>query len=419
MNDALNMAASSQKRALDTPYQENHPSKVQKQDTGNKNCDPRQPSNRVQARATNQALPSRRLVFSHVELPTRLRHAEKPSTVTPLLPESYGPPIGTVSAFISRCNRQSRATANGQCQVLSFFGIFCFQQMVICTLHGYAFHVIPLSLLARHLNRDHKFCVHRGQKDNSDTTMKRTREVILHEIVQHVSECCALSLLQTPKDIGGHLDVKELLLPPSDLNTATHRSTTYSKEPKKRLIQAEQRFLCPCSSCDRLIPLNHGKGSDRSELVRHVKEFHQADTKLLTTARNGCVTVRWTQRIYIATEGTDTSFTYLLLPPDWRPSDSVSSDMSSILSRPKFIDTAWTKQIKWDSYRTGLGRFSPGKLSELIATPALKLVPTEPGEHRAIELGLYHLKKTALAYLLQFHDMVTTIPELRELVASK
>ncbi len=111
--------------------------------------------------------------------------------------------------------------------------------MVICTLHGYAFHVIPLSLLACHLNRDHKFCVHRGQKDNSDTTVKRTREVILHEIVQHVSECCALSLLQLPKDVVGHLDVKELLLPPSDLNTATHRPTTYSKEPKKRPIQAE------------------------------------------------------------------------------------------------------------------------------------------------------------------------------------
>jgi hypothetical protein len=78
------------------------------------------------------------------------------------------------------------------------------------------------------------------------------------------------------------------------------------------------------------------------------------------------------------------------------------------------------EQAKWDIYRASLlGSFSPSRLSALIATPALRIVPPEPGESQAIKLGLYNLKKVVLSYLLQFRDLITAILELRALIASK
>ncbi|KAK0484199.1 hypothetical protein EDD18DRAFT_1112004 [Armillaria luteobubalina] len=344
MNANHNVIASSGKRAQDTPYQDNDRSKVQKKDTDEETHKPCC-SNRDPARPTTQGPFPGHHIFSHVELPTlppQTKMAFKvipslvshPSLPSPSLPGSYGPSIRTMSSFISRCNKQSRAAANGQCQVLSFFGIFCFQRMVICTLHRHALEVILLSLLECHLDRGHKFSVHQGKKDNSDTTVKRTRKDLLHDIVQHVSECCALPLIQSPQDFPPHLEVTEILFPPPSLSPETYRQTTKVEEPMKRQIKMEQ-------------------------------------------------SAEWAL--------------------DWST----------------FIDITWTKQMNWDEYRAGLGLFSPGKLSELIASPALRLILTELGEHQAIELGLHKLKKVALAYLLQFHNMMTTIPEVRELVACK
>ncbi|KIL57380.1 hypothetical protein M378DRAFT_171802 [Amanita muscaria Koide BX008] len=369
------------------------------------------------------------LIFSHIDVPRAswwpAAGTEAAATTTPedhpkpspTLPEYYGPSIGPLSLFLARCHDAQSATIDGLCQVLSFFGIFVYRGMLICTLHRRGLDIIPLSLLPVHLDRRHKNSLQRGT-DSERMLVKKNAE-IYSDIVQHVSKCCGISPLQSLEDVVGTEEVSDLLRPHPDVSSQTQEKMV---EPVGE-VHAEQRCFCPVTTCQELVAINKGKGSGRAELIRHITECHPLDSKAKKTARSGAVTTRWIQKVAVVTSGQGGSrFKFLLLPVGWETTQTSQSVIPTepYSSAAKFFDATWTTKTRWNQCRAAFEGVSPKILSELVAAPAMALIPQKLGtKSRAIELGLYNLKRVVYVYLLEFREILATIPGVRDIIAMK
>ena len=367
------------------------------------------------------------LIFSHVEVP---RPSWWPAKVAPTatpspypersttLPEYYGPSIGSLPLFLARCDARSHATTDGLCEVLSFFGIFVYRGMLLCTLHLRGLDIIPLSSLPLHLDRRHKNSLHRGT--GLKTLPIKNKAEMYSDIAGHVSKCCGISLSQSLEDVIGTEEVNDLLLPHPDVSSQTQEKIAIALPVGE--VKAEQRFLCPVATCQEWVAVNKSKGSNRAELIRHIKECHKHDSKAMKNARSGAVTTRWIQKVAVVGTSGGNRFKVLLLPVGW---ESTKADHLVVLTEPssgaaKFFDTAWTTKTGWNQCRAAFEGVSPKILSELVATPAMALIPEKVGtKPRAIELGLYNLKRVAYMYLLEFREILATMPGVREIISMK
>jgi hypothetical protein len=214
-------------------------------------------------------------------------------------------------------------------------------------------------------------------------------------------------------------EVSDLLCPPPNISSQTQAKTTQLVQE----VHAEQRFLCPVATCQEWVTINKSKGSSQAELIRHISECHETDSKAMKTARSGTVTTRWTQKVAAVMSGQGGNrFKLFLLPIGWAPTqtDDLAVPTEPSSSAAKFFDTSWTVKTRWNQYRADFKGVSPKILSELVATPAMALIPVKLGtKPRAIELGLYKLKCIAYLYLLEFCEILATIPGVRDIIAMK
>ena len=158
---------------------------------------------------------SKCLILSHVEI-KRTRTSPRPvipspvlahTSPEPVLPKIYGPSISLVASFLDyNLNLSSPSPFSGsnpRCPVLSFFGIFQWQELLICTLHSDLF-IIPLSHLALHLNRGgHTVCHFLRCRDREGRA--RTGRISLHNTCWFLTTPALLYIVRCLTSASGHV----------------------------------------------------------------------------------------------------------------------------------------------------------------------------------------------------------------------
>ena len=158
-----------------------------------------------------------------------------------------GPSIGHLPSFLGNCHP-------GHCSVLAFFGMLCYDGLIICTLHTRPLTVVPLSNLAQHLHRNHKFSVHRdiGPAVGHDV-VTRSRADILQDIVVNVASCTSISPVQASDDVTSAVEVARPVAIPMNLSTDT-RSISEDAKCSSTLMQ---KYKCPSDSCTTSCDTNY------------------------------------------------------------------------------------------------------------------------------------------------------------------
>lgn len=323
-------------------------------------------------------------------------------------PEST-PSIGPLPSFLAPCIN------DGPCRVLAFFGIFRADGFLVCALHKNPFTIVPMSYLAQHLDRQHKCIVRQKWDPSHDVDLdlsKRLRADILAEIAQHVSECVSISLTQTWAQVAGELNIEQPYKVPPGLSTRTRDlSLPKAQDASEEIVM---RYKCPSPTCLYWAIYNKGKGASTLELTRHMKK---CCVSLIGDARMGAVKIRWMQRLYISTPGSDNHFKFLILPEGWKPGTlaaETQQDTETALSdkqRPVYVyPHTWVTKLGWDRYRASLGPINVELFQSLIVPPSPMLIPDKPSELRYVEEGLIQLRKCTLHYLREANQLVHSHP---------
>ena len=314
-----------------------------------------------------------------------------------------GPSIGHLPSFLGNCHP-------GHCSVLAFFGMFCYDGLIICTLHARPLTVVPLSNLAQHLHRTHKFSVHRGIGPAIDTRrniVTRSRADILQDIVANVASCTSISPLQASDDVTSAIEVARPIAVPAGLSTDTQ---SISKDAKCSSTLM-RKYKCPSDSCTIWRSVTQTKGSDKTELLRHVGE---CCPHLKHMTYKDSYKPRWVQCLAVVCATNEVKQKLLLLPRDFlpgngEPSKPVPREIQSALmtfSEHASMHFEWAGLIQWAEYRTTLGPFSVSTLHKLVTRPTSQLAACSVGKARYIETGLHRLIRIAYGYLCEAHHFI-------------
>jgi hypothetical protein len=392
-----------------------------------------------------QPLPQR-LLFSHVEVPHcdwAVRYLRTQASAEPQAPD-YLLPASTAfkgpSIFSLQKSLEDNPLCGERCRILDFFGMFWWNNWVVCGLHTNV-KIIPLSSLSNHLQDTsaHAFSVHRrlntgvhkARQKKSDFMKK---EDIINHFVAHVAQCCSIPLEQHAPTANCSIEVDDLCSPPCSFDSRSN-------------LDIGPRYQC--TVCESWVPLTRNKGHPTTELKRHIKTKH--DQQLQPKDATGERTV---QRLEVYESGKNRRFIFLVLPITWKapddslliptstPASTLSSTLSSTLDtstldtstldtstldtstldtstldtstfpilKPRVPDSSWLPKTPWERYRTSLGQFSPKILKEFVILPSWDLARNKTSSDRQLEEGLVQLKRIVLLYLQESLHFVGSKP---------
>jgi hypothetical protein len=243
--------------------------------------------------------------------------------------------------------------------------------------------IIPMAGWSTHADKHDFTCPSHRHKGGKPAALKK--------IAIHVAESCGLDISQSANDVK----IPDVLPEPLSMGD--------SREPQRQALYFA--YLCPHTSadgspCAQWVARNTSyRGAPEAELWRHITKAHPG------VARRRSYQGQWTQNIRIHPDIKKR----LLLPPEWHPAVQVLKP-TPLFDRPECValpGATWMAELKWEQYRTSLGRFGVRTLQDLIAPPSMQSIAKKSGNAAHLEAGLLVLHKEAFAYLRSANEFAS------------